>query len=342
MSRKISKWLDLPLKGNLIFSPLKEFYEVSKMIISQTSGPKVLLITVQPFEFLKLGYVLHRETGIPWVADYRDDWTTTELPINGWLKKFFYKAIYPRKEIKWLSSARFILSVSPYYVKKITSFLGKSPEDGLSIPNGYFEEEISTLSEVNSNEKGTGFVYVGSLYESQDVDVILKCLKEAVNHVMPHFPIVFSFLGTSMLPRIKEKLLSRYSGNGLSIRFYVRMPKKQALKIQRQHPFGILCSHPGLKGIPSSKLYEFVGLKMPVVFYPNDNDIIHETLNSCALGITAGNEQELVQVFEDIIRGKIQPHEFGNENVKKFSRRASTQKLADKLLAAFVDESNEQ
>jgi hypothetical protein len=91
-----------------------------------------------------------------------------------------------------------------------------------------------------------------------------------------------------------------------------------------------MISHENIKGIPSSKLYEYVGLKKPVLLYPNDNDIIYETLTHTELGVICNNETE---VFESIVNCVEQKNEndlvrYKTENIEFYSREKQAEQLA--------------
>ena len=54
----------------------------------------MLLISGNPFVQFKFGYDLNKQFGIKWIADYRDDWNTSELESNfGKVKQFVDKLV---------------------------------------------------------------------------------------------------------------------------------------------------------------------------------------------------------------------------------------------------------
>ena len=317
--------------GIVNLSPYKEFYNTACKVIQEMDGPKVLIVTVQPFGFLKLGYLIHQKTGIKWIADYRDDWTTTELFVEGKTKQFLTQYYYPNLEKKWTSSANLITSVSQHYVNKVLSFLNHKDLKGLMIQNGFFEEEFKNLPRFKPRECTISFVYIGSLYSTQNVDIILKALNQAlqINYIPKQ--VIFTFLGTAMLSQKKEFLSKKYQN--VNIEFYERLPKMESLHILRQHNYGIMSPHKNLKGIPSSKLYEFLGVRIPVIYFPNDHDIIHETLEECKLGFTASNYNDLVSLFVKILKSNFSIERLACDQINKFTRRQSTKLLVERILA---------
>ena len=71
--------------------PYNNIYEESRAIVKK-EGIKKVVITGNPFSCFQFGYLLKKEfKDLNWIADYRDDWTTTELssPQGTIAKKLF-------------------------------------------------------------------------------------------------------------------------------------------------------------------------------------------------------------------------------------------------------------
>ena len=93
-----------------------------------------------------------------------------------------------------------------------------------------------------------------------------------------------------------------------------------------------MINHEGLKGIPSSKLYEYIALKKPVLLYKNDKDILEQTLLNAGLGIICNNSKELEDKLRMIIKSYLKTHKIelslNEDAVKSYSRRSQTKSLA--------------
>ncbi len=321
--RSIFRLLHLFFYDSFKFGPNRDFYNVAKNIISQMDNPKVLIVTTMPYGLFRVAYKLHNDTGIKWIADYRDDWTTSEIPEKNILKRVLLKTIYRNQEIKWVSTASRIVSVSTNYVDKILKLLDFEEDKGFAVENGYFEEDHPLSHKNWEKENSITFTYVGSLYDSQDLLPLITALNRAVIELELKGSVKFVFLGTALNSKIKRRIIK--TGTHLEFVFHKRMSKQEALLVQNRSHYAVMCPHKGLKGIPSSKLYEFVGARMPVIYYPNDNDIINETLKYCGLGFTAEDEKSLVDVFKKALELKLTIKE---KNCLKYSRFHSTQKMA--------------
>ena len=94
--------------------------------------------------------------------------------------------------------------------------------------------------------------------------------------------------------------LSGYEDHFLD--FIERIDRENVIDIQLSQTYYLVIGHEGLKGIPGSKLYEYVALKKPVLLYPNDNDIIEQTLQDTGLGIICSTSTELEEKLRTIIK----------------------------------------
>lgn len=100
--------------------PYKNLYKFTLRYLQSHNEINKVVITANPFEIFYFGYLLKKKLNIKWLADYRDDWNTSELnPKKGLIEKFI-SLIEKRSEKKWVESSSLFTSVSPYYVNKIS------------------------------------------------------------------------------------------------------------------------------------------------------------------------------------------------------------------------------
>ncbi len=278
----------------LKFSSYANFFPFLKVLQKQNEVDK-LIISGEPFYLFKVGYLASRKLGLKWVADYRDDWSTNEIQRqkgNSSLRNLILK-LESHYERKWVGTATYITSVSEVYTKRLSMFLGIP---GITVANG-FDEELSELFKPPLYKKFT-IVYSGTLYPSQDIDIILEALRICVQKDQP-FQLIF--LGSGFDIKEKKRIESMVDK---SLQPYVevttRLPRHKAINVlQRAHVLlGI--SYGSLKGIPTSKLYEYIGLKKPVLLCPSDHDVMEEMLKDVELGFFSDTPQECVREIETL------------------------------------------
>jgi glycosyltransferase involved in cell wall biosynthesis len=157
--------------GNMFF-PYRDLFNHAKTYILKNK-PHSIFVTASPFELFKLGYLLHKETAIPWIADYRDDWNTSEVNKERGFIGSLVQKLEQNSERKWVSNACCITSVSPYYTQKISKYVSKP---GYVLLNGYFEDDFTFYKEVPYGENYS-IVYNGMLYPTQKIEVFLDAFK---------------------------------------------------------------------------------------------------------------------------------------------------------------------
>jgi hypothetical protein len=127
-----------------------------------------LIVSANPFEIFKFGHLLHKKTKINWIADYRDDWNTSELPEYR-NRNYLIKKIESYYEKKWLRNCSAVTTISNYYSSKLQNFLSKPV---FTILNGF--DFNSNFKQNNNFYPDFTIVYNGSLYDSQKIEIFLK------------------------------------------------------------------------------------------------------------------------------------------------------------------------
>tara|TARA_B110000977_G_scaffold109003_1_gene141806 strand:- start:418 stop:1713 length:1296 start_codon:yes stop_codon:yes gene_type:complete len=331
-TRKTLSFIELFFQNHSIrVLPYSNIHAKASQIIKKENITNII-ISGSPFTCFHMGYKLKKKyPHIKWIADYRDDWTTTELVNrNTGLDAVLFKK-EQKSEKKWLSNAAFFTTVSDYYVKKIAKFTALQ---GFELING-FGDELKDFRTIQLDKSRFEITYNGSLYPSQKIEPILSVAKTLINKFIDQIHIHLNFPGLGFdLAQAKrvELALKGYDGH---YTITDRIQREEVIKIQQKSNILLMIAHEGLKGIPSSKLYEYVGLKKPVLLYPNDNDIIEKTLQDCGLGIICEDEMDIENKLSKFIKEFILSGKnsfFGDEKkIEKYQRKEQVKKLATLL-----------
>ena len=281
------------------FIPFANLYDYAVTIIPQ-KDIEAIIITANPFIQFRFGYLLHKRFNIPWIADYRDDWTTTELVTHRNILESFIFRLHSYYEQKWVASAAMITSVSPYYVSKISQFVGIP---GHTIYNG-FDDLITTLTNSISTKKFV-ITYNGTLYPSQDIEGFIQVINSLITEYYTKIDVLVQFPGVAFDPIQSERIHSLITGYEKNYFISDRIPKHEVFQLQADSDLLLMLSHLGLKGAPSSKLYEYLSFRKPILCYPSDEDIIASVLTETQLGLITKDESHLKKVLARSIEAKI-------------------------------------
>lgn len=279
------------------FIPHYNILKVSKKILQDNNDIDKLIITANPFNLFLFGYILNKKFKIPWIADYRDDWNTSEITksIN-----YIINYLQKRSERKWVGSASFITSVSTHYVDKISTFTGRP---GQVLLNGFELNYPSTNKDLNPNT--FTITYNGSLYGTQAIEIFLSAIENLIITGKSPLPIEVKFPGLAFDPAQTKRVLDAAKNITSHIFITERLPKEEVIKLQLSSDLLLMVAHSNVKGIPSSKLYEYIGLKKPILLCPSDNDIIEETIKTVSTGYFAKTIDECEEVILELIQKKI-------------------------------------
>jgi glycosyltransferase involved in cell wall biosynthesis len=309
--------------------PYHNLYSFSKSFLKKNRDINHLIISASPFPLFRIGYLLNKKFGIKWLADYRDDWATNEVRIYSKLEKFL-NLFERNSERKWVGSASAISSISNHYTNKISTYTGIK---GKTLLNGFFEEDFKYLN----NLKSTKFtiIYNGTLYDSQPIEMFLSAFKSFIDqHSSNKENIKFIFAGTAYDKNQVRRITDFSSSFIENIEITARRPRKEILALQNSAQALIMISHTNCKGIPSSKIYEYLAMGKPILSYPSDGDIIDETLGGYNLGYVCKNEEEILNQLNKLyfIYNSKSPDVISDkEYVNQFSRKNQSKLTADLL-----------
>jgi hypothetical protein len=114
-----------------------------------------------------------------------------------------------------------------------------------------------------------------------------------------------------------------------------RISREQVLEMQARAHLLLMVSHLGSKGIPSSKIYEYLGLGRPVLVCPGDEDILDETFSQYNLGFIANTAEETFDVlniqFQKYLDSTYETMQADSHYTAQFARSTQAKVLADLL-----------
>ena len=156
-----------------------------------------ILFTTSPPQSVHLaGLNLKRKIGLPWVADFRDNWKTKqyERPPTS-----LHQRINERMIRRVLEEADKIVSVSDPITQDLQRRSGRGGNDFSTILNGYDKSDFEGIPS-RSNESFT-ITYCGALDPTRNPEVFLKGVAQAIRRN----------------PEIREELSIRFLGTAWGI-----------------------------------------------------------------------------------------------------------------------------
>jgi len=149
--------------------------------IIRRAGIEVIFTTSPPWSLLLTGLVLKKVTGCPWVADFRDPWTTDQMryPHRGWRRR-----LDSRLERLCLNVADRVVTVMPTWRDDLRRQAG-TPTDCerfLLITNGFDHDDFVGIPSrtIDRLDGKVVLFHAGSLYRGA-----LMPLLQAFEHLEP-------------------------------------------------------------------------------------------------------------------------------------------------------------
>lgn len=133
----------------------------------------LIYTTSGPYSDHIAGYFLKEKTNLPWVADFRDEWSHN--PVIWPDKTLLNYRMCLQLERMICEYADKVLCVVPDAVENYTQDIGVPPEKIACITNGYDEEDFEGLPSKQRGDKFT-LVHNGMLYANRTPDPVIRAV----------------------------------------------------------------------------------------------------------------------------------------------------------------------
>jgi glycosyltransferase involved in cell wall biosynthesis len=291
--------------------------------------PDLVMVTGNPWGMFRIAHDLSRDTGIPWVADYRDIWTANGANIVGlpWPYRLLHN-IERWFERRLVSKAKMVTSISLALAKECGNHVGRPYA---AIYNGYNEEEFVAYRGLPKNDRFS-VTYVGTLYHGQDVSVLARAAKRLIDvHGRPA-DIYFKFLGTGFNAEQRARLNSLFAGYESHVEVTDRTDRATTLATEARSHLLVHVGWAGYSGIVGSKIYEYMASGTPILICPTDGDILEEMVGTTNTGQCAKDENDAFEIlnhhYQKYKKGEVLRNDPESQAVRAYSRSAQVAELA--------------
>jgi hypothetical protein len=294
---------------------LKQYLKTNPVDCIISSGP--------PHSLHLIGLELHNELDLPWIADFRDPWTTIHYHKSLLLTKAS-AAKHKALESLVLNSANHILVTSPSTGKEF-SLLTTKP---ITIITNGFEPTI-----IDTPVLDTKFTiaHIGSLLTQRNPSV----LWEVLSQVVKEDSIFAQDLEICLTGVVGDEVLSSIALAGLTnnttINGYVS--HKEAVVLQHKAQVLLLLEQDSedTKAIIPGKLFEYLQAARPIIAIGPKGSDIEGIINTTASGVYVSAHQKDVLKKQILLYYNAYKKEalfIDSKNIELFSRKALTKKLA--------------
>ena len=307
--------------------PFSYIYNHANRLIQEREDISAIIVSGNPFIQFRFGFHLNKNYNIPWVADYRDAWTTSTInnvrdnKINSLLNK--YHRFF---EKKWIKTASLIIASSGPIGNSVSKITGVPSS---AIFNGYEPLDFKDYVSIEKNKDFFQVAYIGTLYSGQDISIFIKAFKQFIDKTQARAKILFPGLDLDAAQKKRiEELMVGYEN------FYEtssRIPKSEILKMEKSSHLLLHVAWKGHDGIIASKIYEYIGSGTKILVVPGDSGSINQIVNQSNCGFILNDSEStfdfLCGEYEKFKKNKIEMSTI-NKASEQFTRENQVKELA--------------
>lgn len=295
----------------------------------------LIFATTPPYTALLIGQALKRKSGIPFVVDYRDEWSTNQYrdypsnpvtrTINRWLEK------------RVLQSADAIVGLSDPLLRNLENEdLLPQAVARLRLPNGYdsADYEIANTDRTSTPNELFTLTYTGSFYgERQSPKYFLAALAQLLER-QPELrtKITVRFVG-SIYPE-HERLIAQNGVNDI-VQVVGVVSHEQATIEQQSADLLLLIigNGSGENSVLTGKIFEYLGAGCPILALVPEEGAAAEVIKATSTGYVVGPSnivaiQEQIEQAFDKWQSRTNTFHPNFDMVQQYERKVQTKKLA--------------
>jgi glycosyltransferase involved in cell wall biosynthesis len=262
----ISRWL-LVVDEQIGWIPYA--FRAGRKLIGEY-GIKVIYSTSAPYSAHLIGRQLHRSTGLPWVADFRDPWVQnpyiffpTKLHKN--INEGLERSVFEESQHVILNTE----TTRRCYAHKYPNLNSKLT----TLPNGYDSADFNRERRIASDKSTFTIVHLGSIYRGSDsIEYFLSALQWLLQKgLIPADKIKIKFIG-NIDKETRNKIKNNQSGEVIEVQEYI--PHSQAVDSLFEADLLLFFAYTGEGSelfIPA-KLYEYLATMKPILCLSDYND----------------------------------------------------------------------
>ena len=298
---------------------LEDYLSKNKIDIIITSGP--------PHSLHLIGKSLKRKTGIKWLADFRDPWTTIHYHKSLKLNKRSQKK-HLELESEVLTNADLVVVTSDN-TKKEFQKITHSPIE--VITNGY---DVKKKIIPNLDSQFT-LVHIGSLLSNRNPEILWSVLSEIKNENEE-----FSKdLSIKLMGAVSEDVLKSIEDFGLATncKTFGYISHQEAIQQQHNSQVLLLVEMDTLetKSIIPGKLFEYIAAKRPILALGPEGsdvkDILKETNSGTYFNYIdiESLKLQIQEYYQDYSKNQLN---VSSKKIEQFSRRELTKKMSHLII----------
>jgi glycosyltransferase involved in cell wall biosynthesis len=286
--------------------------------------PDVIFSSYAPASVHLVAFLASRLSGVPWVADFRDEWTQNAESRQG---PRILRALNESLERAVLRHASAVTVVADYF-----RFAGQIDGPRVLIPNGVDPDDISASQDTQPETTRFRLLFAGALYGGRDCSPLLRALRKLVRDgALDPQQVEFRVVGNVWVPGGLELDQIDVSETG-----YLR--HAEAVDEMRKGHALVICLPEG-SNAATGKLWEYLAVERPVLVIGPSTSVAAQVVHELEAGLAVEPTDD--RAVEDAVLEMFRRWENGEAHVpgvrEEVYQRVSRQRLTG-MLAEVLDQ----
>lgn len=294
--------------------------------IFKKDKPEILFSTTPPHSSNMLAYKISIKYNIPWVADFRDEWT-----YDPNFHKHFNKVQIFEIEKKILSHAAAITTVTQKAQGNFSKIIN-SKDKVFCIYNGYDEDDYVNITKKNSVNKKLRIIYTGRFTQKSSPEKLFSVLNEMINSKNK----MFDDMEIQVVGQAGNKnWIKKYPALKKLVSFIPYLPHEISVKLLAESDvLLLLASNTPESEVFTGKLFEYMFFEKPILAIIRYRGELSEWITNYG-NVYIGIESEensirssINKMYEDFCNGNLNK-KVNKEFIEKYKRKTLTKLLVD-------------
>ena len=287
-----------------------------------------IISTGPPHSVHRIALQLHRKLNIPWLADFRDPWTSIDFYHELKLTKRA-DAKHHRMEAEVLKEANAVTVIGYTMGEEMKKLVNRDYD---VITNG-FDSEDSIPAESIQLDKKFSIAHIGTMVRARNAPELWSALKDLLIEI----PELKNDLEIKLVGKVDLNVKNSLNENGLTpyTNFVSYLQHDEVIKTQASSQVLLLMVNrtPTAKGIITGKVFEYLASGRPIVCIGPYGDAAR-VLKEAQTGFMVGFDE--TEKMKTVIRDLYNQYKQGTlkasiGNIDLFSRKNLTKQLSGVL-----------
>lgn len=292
----------------------------------------LIYTTSLPYTSHLLGLeIKKRHVKLPWVADFRDEWTNNPYILDNPYNPLRMK-IERAQERRVLESADMLITNTPVMLR---NFLNNNNHLNLNgkfhvIPNGYDPDDFNMITPSKKDHGRYVISYTGSFYGRRKPDPFLRAMGELISEgSIDADDILLRLMGNFKHEQIGQ--LSKKYNLEDCVEILPYMPHDQCIKAMMESDCLLLIegSGPGSDAFYTGKIFEYMMSTRPILAVIPSGGAAAELIRDTATGLVCDYDSpgQIKKGLESFLSGEYE-YNPNKKEIAKYDRRNLTFLLA--------------